>query len=129
MRILVVGAGAMGRWFADAVADGDPDQPDIAFSDADSSAAATAAAHTPNARTVPLDTSDRFDVVCIAVPIPVATEAIAAHAECATRAIVDVTGVATEPVTAMREHAPDRERVSLHPLFAPENAQIGRAHV
>jgi prephenate dehydrogenase len=26
----------------------------------------------------------------------------------------------TDPVAAMREHAPDRERVSLHPLFAPE---------
>ncbi len=122
MRILVVGAGAMGRWFADAVADGHPDQPDIAFADADSSAAATAAEHTPGARTVALDTSDRFDVVCIAVPIPVATEAIAAHAERATQAMVDVTGVASEPVASMREHAPDRERLSLHPLFAPENA-------
>lgn len=122
MRILVVGAGAMGRWFADAVADGHPDYPDIAFADADSSAAATAAESVQSARSVALDTNDRFDVVCIAVPIPVATEAIATHAERATRALVDVTGVATEPIAAMREHAPDLERLSLHPLFAPENA-------
>jgi prephenate dehydrogenase len=26
-----------------------------------------------------------------------------------------------EPVAAMRRHAPNRERASLHPLFAPEN--------
>jgi prephenate dehydrogenase len=34
----------------------------------------------------------------------------------------DVSGVMAEPVAAMRRAAPDHERVSLHPLFAPENA-------
>jgi prephenate dehydrogenase len=43
----------------------------------------------------------------------------AARAE---RALVDVAGVMDESVTAMRAAAPDRERVSFHPLFAAANA-------
>ena len=119
MNVLVVGAGAMGRWFADAVRAG-PDEVAVAFADADD-AAASAAADAVDGRTVPLDTEASFSAVCIAVPIPVAAEAIAIHADRAEDALVDVTGVAAEPVAAMREHAPDRERLSLHPLFAPEN--------
>ena len=119
MNVLVVGAGAMGRWFADAVRAG-PDEVAVAFADPDD-AAASAAADTVDGRTVPLDTDESFDAVCIAVPIPVAVEAIDTHADRAEDALVDVTGVAAEPVAAMREAAPDRERLSLHPLFAPEN--------
>ncbi|AQL43917.1 prephenate dehydrogenase [Halorientalis sp. IM1011] len=117
MNVLVVGAGAMGRWFADAVR---ADDVGIAFADPDD-AAASAAADAVDGRAVPLDTDESFTAVCIAVPIPVAVEAIATHADRAERALIDVTGVAAEPVAAMREHAPDRERLSLHPLFAPEN--------
>ncbi|WP_335999155.1 prephenate dehydrogenase/arogenate dehydrogenase family protein [Halorientalis halophila] len=119
MNVLVVGAGAMGRWFADAVRAGAEDVT-VAFADPDE-AAAEAAADAVDGRTVPLDTAEQFTAVCIAVPIPVAVEAIAEHAERAERAVIDVTGVAAEPVAAMAEHAPDRERLSLHPLFAPEN--------
>ena len=119
MNVLVVGAGAMGRWFADAVRAG-PDEVAVAFADPDD-AAASAAADAVDGRTAPLDTDESFDAVCIAVPIPVAVEAIDTHAEKAEDALVDVTGVAAEPVAAMREAAPDRERLSLHPLFAPEN--------
>jgi prephenate dehydrogenase len=119
MNVLVVGAGAMGRWFADAVRAG-PDEVAAAFADPDD-AAATAAAEAVDGRTVPLDTDESFAAVCIAVPIPVAVEAIDTHAEKAEDALVDVTGAAADPVAAMREAAPDRERLSLHPLFAPEN--------
>ena len=119
MNVLVVGAGAMGRWFADAVRAG-PDEVAVAFADPDD-AAASAAADAVDGRTAPLDTDESFTAVCIAVPIPVAVEAIVTHADRAERALIDVTGVAAEPVAAMREHAPDRERLSLHPLFAPEN--------
>lgn len=122
MKTLVVGAGAMGRWFAAALADGHTDTPDIAFADADDAAATAAAESTAHARTVPLDTDEQFDVVCIAVPIPATTDAIETHASRATHAMVDVTGIAVDPVAAMREHAPECERLSLHPLFAPENA-------
>jgi prephenate dehydrogenase len=52
----------------------------------------------------------------------VAPEVIARQASRATSAVVDVAGEMGGPVDAMREHAPDLERLSLHPLFAPENA-------
>jgi len=120
----------MGRWFGatlsgerggvvddeTAVADFD-----VAFVDLDADAA-DAAASTAGGRSVPPETDERFDVVCIAVPMSAAAEAIAEHAGRATEAIVDVTGEMAGPVTAMAEHAPDLERTSLHPLFAPENA-------
>jgi prephenate dehydrogenase len=125
MNLLVVGAGAMGRWFAEAVAEGTSEPLSVAFADASDDAASRAASEATapsNSRAVPLSVDERFDAVCIAVPIPVAEDAIATHAERADSTMVDVTGSATGPVRAMREHAPDRERLSLHPLFAPENA-------
>jgi prephenate dehydrogenase len=123
MNVLVVGAGAMGRWFADALADGSDEPVTVAFADADPDAAAAAVADVSvEARAVPLDTDERFAVVCIAVPLPAAADAIATQAQRAQHALLDVTGSAAEPVAAMADHAPDLERLSLHPLFAPENA-------
>ncbi|WP_135819995.1 prephenate dehydrogenase/arogenate dehydrogenase family protein [Halostella litorea] len=115
METLVVGAGAMGRWFARTV-DGD-----VAFADADPDAA-DAAATAVGGRSVPLDADGRFDAVCVAVPISAGEAAIAEHAPKATRAVLDVTGVMAGSVAAMAEHAPDAERASLHPMFAPERA-------
>jgi prephenate dehydrogenase len=121
MDLLVVGAGEMGRWVADVVAD---DGIAVAFADADPSVA-TAAASTAgggDARTAAADGSETFDVVCLAVPMSAAPDVVAAQAPRAERALVDVVGVMEPVVAAMREHAPDRERLSLHPLFAPANA-------
>jgi prephenate dehydrogenase len=115
MEILVVGAGAMGRWFAGSV------DATVAFADADPETAAEAA-DAFGGRSVPLDADETFDAVCIAVPISAAEAAIADHARRAERAILDVTGVMSGPVAAMAEYAPDVERASLHPMFAPENA-------
>ena len=115
MNLLVVGAGAMGRWFGEAVGC------EVAFADADPDAATDAAAEV-GGRAVALKTDESFSTVCVAVPIPAATEAIAEHAGKAESAVVDVTGVMADPLAAMAEHAPDRERLSLHPLFAPANA-------
>ena len=115
MEVLVVGAGAMGRWFADAV------DAATAFADVDRDAAVAAAEET-GGRAVRLDGDESYDAVCIAVPISVGEAAIAEHAPRADSALVDVTGVMTGPVAAMAEHAPDRERMSLHPMFARENA-------
>ncbi|WP_049987038.1 prephenate dehydrogenase/arogenate dehydrogenase family protein [Halobellus rufus] len=117
MEVLVVGAGAMGRWTGETLAT----EFDIAFADRDATAAANAADDV-GGRTVELDTDEAFDVVCVAVPITAAEAAIEAHANRAERAMIDVTGVMEGPVAAMRAYLPDRERVSLHPLFAPENA-------
>jgi len=116
MDLLVVGAGEMGRWFADAVAAQSP-----GFLDADAAAAERAAA-AAGGRAVPADADERAAVVCVAVPIPAAGTAISTHADRAREAVVDVTGVMGPAVGAMHEHAPDRERLSLHPLFAPERA-------
>jgi prephenate dehydrogenase len=111
---LVVGAGEMGRWFgglyeAPAFADRDPE-------------AARAAADAVGGRTVDLGGSESFDLVCVAVPIPAAAEAIRAQAPRAERAVVDVTGVMEAPLDAMAEAVPDLERASLHPLFAASSA-------
>ncbi len=116
MDLLVVGAGAVGRWFA-GVAGADR----VAFADVDD-AAARAAADRAGGRTAALDGDESFDAVCLAVPMPVASGAVARHAPRAERALLDVVGAMTPPVAAGRDHAPDRERLSLHPLFAPENA-------
>jgi len=131
MKLLVVGAGAVGRWFAGVVADdGELGEVDLAFADVEASAAGMAA-RTVGGRAVGLDGEGRaddwsddeqFDAVVVAVPLPATAKAIATHADRAERAVLDLSGAMAAPVAAMAEHAPDRERVSLHPLFAPENA-------
>ncbi|MDS0221151.1 prephenate dehydrogenase/arogenate dehydrogenase family protein [Haloarcula sp. S1AR25-5A] len=119
MNVLVVGAGAMGRWFARTVrAHADAS---VAFTDVDP-AAAEAAADAVGGRAVASDATETFDVVCIAVPMPVAETAIDEFAPLAADAIVDVTGSMAGPIAAMRAAMPEGQRLSLHPLFAPENA-------
>jgi prephenate dehydrogenase len=120
MNLLVVGAGAMGRWFAATVQESVP-HADIAFTDT-SSAAAAAAASTYDARAVPVAGDEAFDAVCLAVPISVVEGSIVDQASRVREAVVDVTGVMAAPLATMRRHCPDHERVSFHPLFAPENA-------
>jgi len=115
MELLIVGAGAMGRWLAGSV------DAEVAFADADPDAAAEAAAGV-GGRAVALDAGEQFAVVAVAVPMGVATGAVATHAPKAREAIVDLAGVMAGPTEAMAEHAPDLERASLHPLFAPGNA-------
>lgn len=117
MTLLVVGAGTMGEWFARTLAE----TTEIAVADTDLEQA-SAVADRLGAKTVGLDTDERFDTVCFAIPMSAAENAIAKHAPKAERAVIDVTGNMTEPLDAMRTHASDRERLSLHPLFAPKNA-------
>ncbi|WP_136602418.1 prephenate dehydrogenase/arogenate dehydrogenase family protein [Salinigranum halophilum] len=121
MKLLVVGAGSMGRWFADTVAENVPGAVDVAFADADPTVAA-AAAEALGGRQVPLDGDERFDAVCVAVPISAVETSVATQAPRARTALVDVSGVMAAPVEAMRRAAPDHERISFHPLFAPANA-------
>ena len=118
MDVLIVGAGTMGRWFGDVV-DGS-----VAFADVDEDAAARAAERA-GGRVAPIEPStdeESFDVVCIAVPMGHVAETIARQAGRADGAIVDVTGVMEPALEAMATHAPERERLSLHPLFAPDRA-------
>jgi len=115
MDALIVGAGAVGRWFGESI------QAEVAFADADPAVAEAAAAEVGE-RAVSLDTDERFVAVVVAVPMRVAAGAIERHAGEATDAVLDLAGVMSGPIEAMAEHAPDRERASLHPLFAPENA-------
>ena len=116
MDMLVVGAGEMGRWIAHTA-----DRP-VAVTDVDLAVAERTAADLDDLRAVPAETTETFDIVCLAVPISVVDEAVERYAENADRAMCDVSGVMTGPVEAMRAALPDRERVSLHPLFAASNA-------
>lgn len=116
MKTLVVGAGTMGRWFGECLAA----DHDVAFADTDVEVAADAA-KAVGGRTALLDGEERFDLVCLAVPISVVESAIERNAVRADRAVVDVSGVMAGPIAAMATAAPDCERASLHPLFAPSN--------
>jgi prephenate dehydrogenase len=120
MRALVVGAGEMGRWCCDVLRSAASLSVDLAVADADAAVADRAAAAFD--ATV-ADEPGAVDpaLVCVAVPIPAAADAIATWGPTAGSGIVDVTGVAGEPIDAMRRHAPDVERASFHPLFAPAN--------
>jgi len=135
MNLLVVGAGEMGRWFARTVASETPDRPAVALTDADPSVAREAAdalsaslpsetgeKTTSRVRSVPTDRAETFDVVAFAVPIPALEAVVDSYADRAERALVDVTGVMGPAIETMAAAAPDRERVSLHPLFAASNA-------
>ncbi|MFB6082448.1 MAG: prephenate dehydrogenase/arogenate dehydrogenase family protein [Halanaeroarchaeum sp.] len=113
MDALIVGAGAVGRWAARFV-DGT-----VAFADADPGAARAAAEDVDDAETASLDGEEHYDLVCVTVPMRVATEVISAQAPRADRAVVDCTGSMIAPLAAMADAAPGRERVSYHPLFAP----------
>ena len=116
MDVLIVGAGAVGRWVA-SVMDGP-----VAFADAKGETARAAAADVADSRAVDIDGEEIFDAVCVAVPMRAATGVIEAQAQRATRAVVDCTGSMREPLDTMASVAPDLERVSYHPLFAPEHA-------
>jgi prephenate dehydrogenase len=117
MELLVVGAGAMGRWFGAVVAEAADDPVTLQFADSDPAAAREAA----DALGGEVAEARSAEVVCVAVPMPDAPAVITEYAPGAA-AVVDVTGSMEGPVAAMREHAPAAERLSLHPLFAPENA-------
>ena len=119
MELLVVGAGEMGRWVADTVrSDAASLDAAVAFADHDPTVA-EAAARTRDAETAAVDGESTFDVVCLAVPMSAVPDAVEAYAPRATRAIIDVSGEMTDAIAAMREHAPELERASYHPLFAP----------
>ena len=115
MDVLIVGAGSMGKWFARAI------DARITFTDVDAEVA-TDAADRVGGGTADINGTDRYDIVCVAVPMSHVEEAIADHAPRAQRAVVDLAGVMAGPLEAMATHAPDLERLSLHPLFAPERA-------
>jgi prephenate dehydrogenase len=119
MNTLVVGAGEMGGWFAEALVSDASAAVDVVFCDRDEAAARESARAV--GATATAKPTGQFDLVCIAVPIPAATAAIQEYSDQAGEAIVDVTGTMQEPVEAMRTHAPDCQRASLHPLFSPAN--------
>jgi len=121
MKLLVVGAGEMGTWFARTCARELDEPVDLAVADADAAVAETAAADL-GASVVSADTGERFDVVCLAVPIPAVEAAAGMWGGRADEALVDVSGVMEPAVAAMAAAAPDAERVSLHPLFAADSA-------
>lgn len=117
MKLLVVGAGEIGRWVADTV------PAEVSFTDLDEATAADAAAGR-DARVVPADTTEQFEAVCLAVPMSAVPDAVAEYAENAQRGMFDVSGQMQSAIEAMQRHV-DGERASFHPLFAP-HAFLGR---
>lgn len=122
METLVVGAGSMGRWVGRLARDAVDAEP--AFLDRDPEtareAAGVAGGRSLEPDELPADGDGSFGIVCVAVPIPAADEAIRSHGPRAQEAVVDVTGAMAGPVAAM-ERLSTPERASLHPLFAPES--------
>lgn len=125
MNLLVVGAGTMGRWFARSVA---PAVDRVTFADDDAAAARAAVAafeervaDQPESPTATVDEGGAVDLVCVAVPISAVPDAVAEHGPRAERAVVDVSGEMATAVDALADAAPDCERASFHPLFAPGN--------
>ncbi|MFC4986371.1 MULTISPECIES: prephenate dehydrogenase/arogenate dehydrogenase family protein [Saliphagus] len=116
MEVLIVGAGAMGRWFAGAV------DATTTFTDVDGAAARRAADACGGRACSTGELEGGFDAVCLAVPIPELADAVEQYSAYADDAVLDVSGVMGQAVEAMAAAAPGRERVSLHPLFAPERA-------
>ena len=112
MNVLVVGAGAMGRWLAERLST----EHTVAVTDIDPERAADVAADLD----VATDAGGRYDLVAFAVPMSAVETAAREHAGRAD-AVIDVTGEMRDTLTALRESFPDAARVSTHPLFAPVN--------
>lgn len=126
MRLLVVGAGEMGRWAGRMLR---PTAERVGFVDTNPQTATEAAEAVVDGRVVDPDTDERFDCVVLAVPIPDTAAAVERYApNAADGALVDVSGAMAEPLEAMAEHA-EGEYASFHPLFAPERAPGGVAYV
>lgn len=116
MKLLVVGAGEMGRWAARTLR---PVAERVALTDTNPQTAMDAAEEVVDGWVVPLDTDESFDCVVLAVPIPVVADAVAEYAaNAAEGALVDVSGVMADPLAAMADHVAG-EYASFHPLFAP----------
>jgi len=113
MRVLVVGAGTMGRWLAGVLADDHA----VSVADVDSERAAAAAEELGCGT----DDGSSYDLLVLAVPMSAVAAAAAEYADRAD-AVIDVSGEMRDTLATLRSEFPDCERVSTHPLFAPGNA-------
>lgn len=117
MRALIVGAGEMGQWFVEVTRD----WLDVTILDDDVERARRVAERHQGAISSPNDV-EPAPLVVTAVPMEVTESVIAEYGQYVKTAMIDLSGAMVGPLEAMREDAPEREHISLHPLFAPENA-------
>lgn len=117
MQVAIIGAGAMGTWFAEVTAG----WLDPMFVDPDEDRA-VAVANRFDAQSGTLEEHGSIDVVCTAVPLRKTERILKEYAPYAERAVIDLSGEMRTPLDAMRTAVPDCERLSLHALFAPDHA-------
>ena len=117
MQALIVGAGSVGRWFADVIGDSFA----VTVYDLDADVAAAAIEEVDASMVTTLE-DQSYELVCTAVPLLATESAIEEHAHRATAAILDLSGSMRGPAATMRGHGSELERINLHPLFAPSHA-------
>ncbi len=140
MRTLVVGAGEIGQWFADVLLR--KTETAVVFADVDRATARQAAQRVGGDVMTPTadpESTEGYDLVTVAVPIPAIEETIREYASFVARggAMVDLAGVMEKPLSVMRERFSDAntaggdspEYGSFHPLFAPPRAPGRIAYV
>ena len=117
MRVVIVGAGTIGQWFATVTAG----WLDPIFLDIDQKRAETAAERY-DGDVWTRDSVEPAPVVCTAVPLTNTTDVLAEYLPFAELAVIDLSGAMQSPLQVMNSAEQELERISLHPLFAPENA-------
>ena len=117
MRVVIVGAGTVGQWFAGETAG----WLDPIFVDSNPEQAVNAATKC-GGDAWSHDEITSVPIICTAVPLTSTAPVLEQYIPYAEEACIDLSGAMRDPLAAMNSGERDVERISLHPLFAPENA-------
>lgn len=118
MRVAVIGAGGMGRWFAGLFKNsGD----EVWISDVDKRKLARVSAELGVGAGEPEDVAGVADLAIVAVPISSTADVVAKLARVMRRGslLVDICSVKEDVVNVMQQLKTEAELASIHPLFGP----------